>query len=565
MVRRWMKLLRAARSPSDEDENEIRLKHAIERHASSNDHSFRPILRQLLREYIRFKKRPTVGLVDIFRCWTFTPSPIHSWTEQSTYSTDAEWNEEILVTDPSNSFSEMLSNLAYSIKHCPPGGVTLVAVAATPDTGALDGFFTFRHEVSATIRRNIDGMRFAPSQMICFLVSDLWDLPMPLVGQDFDVIERSRRRLVSLPSQKKPVGNLDPAQGFHDRIMLTWHSTAPSFVSDMHVEIWQQYKKLPEREFAHIRLFPATEPEHDNRTASATSASSSNTVAGGDNGARLFILFRSMNALHHFSYMRSESQVYARSEGTTLVNCRACQSEIVFSILAVFQVMKFESRTFLEGCTDELRKMELLGRQHPSVNKMRYLVHLEDCRFGAEESVTHALSVLKTLENWIREQETEQKLWDGGQSFEQRLEILRTDLEYLQDELVHTSKAIEEMQQKIREQLSLSRGRRDFILALLAAIYLPLSFTTSFFGMNMNTNTSPGPQAFSTWTNSSLDGLPADTRNSTEAIISAMNTSGSLNWTWEQFGIMLGCLILTLPLALAAGGIFRWLYVWGGT
>lgn len=189
---------------------------------------------------------------------------------------------------------------------------------------------------------------------------------------------------------------------------------------------------------------------------------------------------------------------------------------------------------------------------------MRYLVHLEDCRFGAEESLTHALSVLKTLENWIREQETEQKLWDGGQSFEQRLEILRTDLEYLQDELVHTSKAIEEMQQKIREQLSLSRGRQDLILALLAAIYLPLSFTTSFFGMNMNTNTSPGPQAFSSWTNSSLDGLPADTRNSTEAIISAVNTSGSLNWTWEQFGIMLGCLILTLPLAFAAEGIFRW-------
>lgn len=97
MTRRWMKLLRAAGSPPDEDENEIRLKHAIERHASSNDHSFRPILRQLLREYIRFKKRPTVGLVDIFRCWTFTPSPIHSWTEQSTYSTDAECE---LETDP---------------------------------------------------------------------------------------------------------------------------------------------------------------------------------------------------------------------------------------------------------------------------------------------------------------------------------------------------------------------------------------------------------------------------------------------------------------------------------
>lgn len=136
---------------------------------------------------------------------------------------------------------------------------------------------------------------------------------------------------------------------------------------------------------------------------------------------------------------------------------------------------------------------ELLGRQNPSVNKVRYLVYLEDCRFGAEESVKHALSVLRMLGSWIEAQETDRRLWDGGQPFKERMGILRVDFEYLQSEHRQTSGDIEEMQRKIREQISLSRGRRDFILVFLAAIYLLLSFTTSFFGMNMDTNTSPGP------------------------------------------------------------------------
>ncbi|KAJ9293530.1 hypothetical protein DTO271G3_7795 [Paecilomyces variotii] len=265
--------------------------------------------------------------------------------------------------------------------------------------------------------------------------------------------------------------------------MLTWHSTAPRCASDAYAETWPHhfYKKLPDKEFAHIRLFPVTEPERENRAASRLSASS----AGGDtrrieHGARLFILFRSTNALQHFSYLRSGSQVYARSEDPKSVNCRASQSEIVFSILAVFHVMTFESRNFLQGCADELHKMEFLSRQNASVNKMTYLFHLEDCRFGAQQSVTHALSVLGTLENWIRNQETEQMLWDGGRSFEHRIEILRTDLEYLQSELVNTSKNIEEMQHKIREKFSLSQGRREYILALVAAVYVPLSSLQAF-------------------------------------------------------------------------------------
>lgn len=189
---------------------------------------------------------------------------------------------------------------------------------------------------------------------------------------------------------------------------------------------------------------------------------------------------------------------------------------------------------------------------------MKYLIHLEDCRFSAEEFVTHALSVLESIVKWINEQETEKKLWDGGKSFQHRMEILRIDLEYLKSDLIKTSKDIEGIQNVIREQLSLSRGRRDYMFGLLAAIYLPLSFTTSFFGMNIDPYVPPGYQELSNSTKTWLKGLPVDTYNSTGALVSAINTSGSMNWSWPDFGIMLGCLLLTLPLTLAAGGIFRW-------
>jgi len=125
-------------------------------------------------------------------------------------------------------------------------------------------------------------------------------------------------------------------------------------------------------------------------------------------------------------------------------------------------------------------------------------------------------------------------------------------------ELVEAGKKIEGLQKMIHEQLDLEQGRRNFILSLVAAVYLPLSFVTSLFGMNIAVTTPEGLVGFSDFTNSTLAGLSADFLNSTRALVSSIETSGPLTWNWKTFGIITGPLLLTMPLSLLAlGVIFR--------
>jgi CorA-like Mg2+ transporter protein len=173
------------------------------------------------------------------------------------------------------------------------------------------------------------------------------------------------------------------------------------------------------------------------------------------------------------------------------------------------------------------------------------------------EGVSQSLQVLTNVVTWITKQQAAQRLWDGGQPFDARIAELRNDLKFIKMELVEAGKKIEGLQKMIREQLDLEQGRRNFILSLAAAVYLPLSFVTSLFGMNMAVTTPEGLVGFSDFTNSTLAGLSADFLNSTRALVSSIETSGSLTWNWKTFGIITGPLLLTMPLSLALGAIFR--------
>jgi hypothetical protein len=89
-----------------------------------------------------------------------------------------------------------------------------------------------------------------------------------------------------------------------------------------------------------------------------------------------------------------------------------------------------------------------------------------------------------------------------------------------------------------RTFLAITQGQRNFFLTILAAVYLPLFFVTSLFGMNMNTTTPEGRVDFSEFTNSTLAHLPGNLANSTEALISTISASGFLTWGWKTFGII---------------------------
>lgn len=59
MTGSWTELTGTEVTPQDNDGNEARLKRALTRYANSNGHTIRPILLQLLRDYGRFRNRPT--------------------------------------------------------------------------------------------------------------------------------------------------------------------------------------------------------------------------------------------------------------------------------------------------------------------------------------------------------------------------------------------------------------------------------------------------------------------------------------------------------------------------
>lgn len=172
----------------------------------------------------------------------------------------------------------------------------------------------------------------------------------------------------------------------------------------------------------------------------------------------------------------------------------------------------------------------------------------------------HCLEVLDSVAKWTDTLNTTQPLWDAGEPFAHRFAVLRKDLEFICDNLSDIERQGKELQQTLRDHLELTRNDRSFMLSIVAAIYLPLSFAANLFGMNMNPTTFAGPRGFSDWITSWIMNSPIGVQNSTKAIISSIDSSGTRTYTWTTFGITTGCLFVTIPLSLGIGRILRSVY-----
>lgn len=190
-------------------------------------------------------------------------------------------------------------------------------------------------------------------------------------------------------------------------------------------------------------------------------------------------------------------------------------------------------------------------------------MHSEECLNATQNGVKHSIKVLEVIESSVRRRQTNSaRIWDGGIPFPNRLKKLREDLDYLDNQLEELKGATTEVQELLRQHFQLTQDMRLYRLTMLAAIFLPLSFATSFFGMNISTDVSEGPSGFSDWTKDALTAVADEQRNATEAIISIIGTSGNLSFEWLVFGVTAGCLLLTLPLTLMLGYLMRAFVKW---
>ncbi|KAK8070776.1 hypothetical protein PG997_010979 [Apiospora hydei] len=327
-------------------------------------------------------------------------------------------------------------------------------------------------------------------------------------------------------------GNLDPSRGDYE-ILLTWRRQVTKFESDLIMYIWEYHKTMPEVEYAKIILRPSDLTQQP---------------------LRLIISFRSSRSNQGFTKIRGETteKATAYHSGAATADCIEWSPlyEALVSICMVFELMITDTSEFLDICHNENR----LGRQNPSTSKMRFLMHLDDCCKVAHQGVQHGLEVLDTLRKWAQESQI-------APTDESRLEVLKGDLRYLDEELEKLRSSIRHEKDMLRQYFQLSSDMTGFRLTLLAGIFLPLSFTTSIFGMNIKTPTPEGLQGFSDFTNQSLSGLQPEVLKPSQALISSIAMNGPLTHGWTTFAVASLCILATLPLTLTIGWTLRKLVV----
>ncbi|CAI7602909.1 unnamed protein product [Penicillium viridicatum] len=207
--------------------------------------------------------------------------------------------------------------------------------------------------------------------------------------------------------------------------------------------------------------------------------------------------------------------------------------------------------TFLTKACDDINYMVYEGRLRPSGSKMQYLRHLEDCHHVAKDCSREnrrTLQVLLDQVNMIQGPRTEDEA-----SLINKLEIATNDLDYLHDELVSSLQRIPGVCRGIREQLDFVQIRRTTILGILAGLYLPLAFVTSFLGMNLDQVTRTQPS----WRNVTL----VDETNPEKFTISNSKIVDSgANQAWSLvnfFEIAMPLMVGTILVPLVIGSIIR--------
>ncbi|KAI1126925.1 hypothetical protein F5Y10DRAFT_293275 [Nemania abortiva] len=553
---------------------------------SNFDEASLPTLRLLAREYKRFKKRsaraahqPNIfenvfdngsssGTTEIFSCdsllrhWSFTP-PLDSCVFRpdigyhNNNNTDACTQVEV-----NDTVCDWACRIARKLQSKSPNSLQLVTLVEEPGRDDLRTVFSFWHYTAATINGRLKTLHLLPTWMLQVVLAQTWGIELmpwspssgPRNSHEFTrpkpFLPPSMRASDNWTLQVPPShasrlqwgknltlpGNLDPTRG-NNEIFFIWQSECTCFVSDLSVHIFEYHKSTPTSEYAKIIACPTSSEDEE---------------------FRLLITFRSCRANALFADRRNA--VIDPEIEVSLANGFQRQwspmKEAVLSLCCVFEVVVIDTAEFVRNCHNETSRIHIIGRKSPSASKLRFLFHLEDLRQAAQAGVQHALEVLDLLARWMSDEGYHEASMDS-KVFHDKLTTIARDLEFLNQELNELKLNIEKDEKILNDHFQLEQGSTVFRLSVLAAIFLPLSFTTSLFGMNIDQGIIEGDAGFTNYTNDTLSGTPPDVYKSTAALVSLIGVNSNVGFTWLTFGITAASLLVTLPLSLFVGAIAR--------
>uniref|UniRef100_A0A0B7JLN3 Uncharacterized protein n=1 Tax=Bionectria ochroleuca TaxID=29856 RepID=A0A0B7JLN3_BIOOC len=449
-------------------------------------------------------------------------------------------------------FSGWAAELINRLVEITPKTLQLLVLSEQPDPRDLGSLISFYLKTKSSLLGRLNEIHLQPMWIVQCLISHCWKTKIPEFSgriADFDVHSFAHPPPLK-PYSLRPTGNaasrlqdkiywgVNPeSAGNMDRtcaenkVFLYWQRDVTPYTSDITMYVWEPHKSLPVPEFAKVEYFPATS----------------------DNGQpRLLIRFRSCHSTVLFSSLRDK-------------NYEACQGEdwdpereVLISILCVFSTIKEDTTRFVFACHKQLHLVHMMIRQSPSSSKLSYLDHLEDCINASHCGIVHAQEVLQALSEWSQTVQRQLSIHVRDESKVLTLmAALKNDFEYFKTQLEQIKERVKEDKELLRSRSQSVQELRLFRLTILAGIFLPLSFTTSIFGMNIQSDVLEGLPGLSDWTKSSLQALSPESRTTTEILASVTITSKPLSFTWKTFGITAACLLLTLPLSLAMGAILR--------
>ncbi|KAH6880760.1 hypothetical protein B0T10DRAFT_565494 [Thelonectria olida] len=286
------------------------------------------------------------------------------------------------------------------------------------------------------------------------------------------------------------------------RFRFTWPEKPDPYDSDLAVYTWQPSCSKPRKEFLQIFLFRSKE----------------------DWRQSILVFAKSPRVVRRITELRSACKPH-RARMPLAHQCNDL-------LAAILRLAQEEMTDFVSLVENEIEQMKFIGRKNPSGSKVYHLLHLQDHVKGARQGIKSNIRQVEKLSKQLvlflprprpEEDPRRAKVFNKFvRSQAQTEKTLRVVESKLDDGI-----AI------IKSQMDLVQLRRTLILSILAGLYIPLSFVTSFMGMNLNSI----DETTQWWRN-----VTESTGNSTEVKrdIHVSSNGESQNWTLSLFWTIAG-------------------------
>ncbi|RDW56866.1 hypothetical protein BP5796_12933 [Coleophoma crateriformis] len=439
-------------------------------------------------------------------------------------------------------FGAFLQELSEVIGSSPDGCLELCVFTA--HESLPHDAFSFSQKLRWLITGDLNRLYEMPKLAVLYVLKMHWRIEDDIMRDilNSQAIEQPIKQTVILPSKIQPRDSEDIFHGndfLRPCMTLKWYSTCEEYKGDLDSYVWQTYTQPPYSEY--LRLY----------------------VSKGKHGRyqRIIINFKTQTLSHHFAELffchRDETSISMLSDD------KHAAFKLAEIITCLFQLVAETSETFILGLKDQIEKLTYDGRKRPSGSKIQFLLRLEDCRLDALRCLGDcALLIADTRKSLLG-----YSILDGDlqSKIQADLDVCEINFLALISTLESTKDSIEKTRRMLSQQLNLLQIRRQSVFAILAAIYLPLQFTSGFFGMNM-TNTSLGTASSNSntnFTNSAASNTSLDLTNvisgQFDDLINAISLTGPQTWDFRVYWtIVVPFTFGSIVLPFLAGPITRY-------